>query len=134
MVYVGQYGEHLQNQITHSDISFGQTKPPQTLLPFYNLLKESHDLLKAGKIREAILKVSCSWFIDFKMSYFKNLAFPANNNYSSSDIWQLPKLDTSEIKTYEEKLLAHKVLSFLASQYVWQGGPKNPSQVRFPLI
>ena len=41
-------------------IFIGQTAPPQTLLPFYNLLKESHDLLEAGKIREAILKVSCA--------------------------------------------------------------------------
>ena len=46
------------------------------------------------------------------------------------DIWQLPELDTAQLKTYEEKLLAHKVLSFLAAQYIWQDGTESPAEVR----
>ncbi|VDN97108.1 unnamed protein product [Rodentolepis nana] len=44
-------------------------------------------------------------------------------------IEKLPQLDTSQLSKHEEKRLAHKILAFLASQYVWQDGDKNPAEV-----
>ena len=53
---------------------------------------------------------------------------PAWGYYYITDIWQLPNLDTTQLITHEEKRLAHKVLAFLASHYVWQNGKKNPAE------
>ncbi|KAF6769337.1 hypothetical protein AHF37_12337 [Paragonimus kellicotti] len=47
-------------------------------------------------------------------------------------ISQLPLLETSSLNSHEELLLAHKVLSFAASTYVWlhgKGGEPEVSKV-----
>ena len=49
-------------------------------------------------------------------------------------LFQLPKLDMTLIKTREEKLLTHKVLTFLGSKYCWQDGFRTPIIVSCPSL
>ncbi|BHF76700.1 Indoleamine 2,3-dioxygenase 2 [Sparganum proliferum] len=44
-------------------------------------------------------------------------------------IEELPKFDASSLKTLGEQRLAHKILAFLASQYVWHEGNDTAAEV-----
>lgn len=35
----------------------------------------------------------------------------------------------AQLKSHEEKRLAHKILAFLAAQYVWLNGDEDPAEV-----
>ncbi|KAH9281500.1 Indoleamine 2,3-dioxygenase 2 [Echinococcus granulosus] len=52
-----------------------------------------------------------------------------NSGKLRESIEKLPTLDMAQLKSHEEKRLAHKILAFLAAQYVWQNGDRNPAEI-----
>ncbi|KAL5971304.1 Indoleamine 23-dioxygenase 2 [Taenia solium] len=64
---------------------------------------------------------------------FKRLLEHSHELLSSGKIREaiekLPSLDMAQLKNHEEKRLAHKILAFLAAQYVWQTGDGDPAEI-----
>lgn len=107
-----------------------KTTPPETLMPFYELLKNCEEIIQNGGFREAVEKVRFKVaYVAFLDDHLSTAILPLSKYNHVLIFWQLPDIDTTQLKTHEEKRLAHKVLAFLGSRYCWQDGFKSPVAV-----